>query len=75
VPIFEYECLKCEHVFEQLVLGPASAESVACPACRSRRVEKLFSGFAARTRTGEGTVRSLSSGCSGCHASSCAGCK
>ena len=75
MPIFEYECLKCERVFEQLVLGAGAEESVACPACQSGKVEKLFSGFSARPRAGDGAVRSISSGCSSCRASSCAGCR
>lgn len=75
MPIFEFQCLKCDHCFEELVLGTRSESDVSCPKCRSRRVEKLYSGFAARSRGSSGEVRSLSSGCSGCKASSCAGCK
>lgn len=75
MPIFEYQCSRCEHTFEKLVLGAASEDSVSCPECRSRKVEKLFSGFAARSKSSAGVTRSLSSGCSGCRASSCAGCK
>ena len=75
MPIFEYRCAKCQSDFEQLVLGPKAESAIACPTCGSRDVEKLYSSFFGHTRTGEGTSRSLSSGCSSCQASSCAGCK
>jgi len=75
VPIFEYECRKCEHTFERLVMGSNSRKSVTCPECRSRRVEQLYSGFYGRSQSSSGVTRSLSSGCSSCSAKSCAGCK
>jgi putative FmdB family regulatory protein len=40
MPLYEYECQECEHVFEELVL---SDEPVVCPQCRSRKLEKLLS--------------------------------
>lgn len=45
MPVYEYRCAQCEHAWSDLV----SASSTAmpdCPACRSPRVEKLFSVFA-----------------------------
>ena len=50
VPIFEYICQKCRHRFEKIVYGAAKPE---CPACRSRKLEKQLSVFAAGTK-GEG---------------------
>jgi len=75
VPIFEFQCLKCEREFEKLVLGSWAADKIACPKCGSAEVEKMFSSFNGRSRGGDGNTRSLSSGCSSCSASSCAGCK
>jgi putative FmdB family regulatory protein len=40
MPLYEYECQKCEHVFEELVFG---AEPVTCPKCLSRKLERLLS--------------------------------
>ena len=42
MPIFEYQCDKCEHEFELLILGSTQPE---CPACGSGsdRLTKLFS--------------------------------
>lgn len=43
VPIYEYDCKKCERPFETLVLSPS--EVISCPGCGSPRVEKRFSVF------------------------------
>ena len=42
MPIFEYQCQKCEHTFEELVLGDKQPE-LKCPSCNSRKVKKLLS--------------------------------
>ena len=41
MPIYEYECQKCGHHFEFLVLstGPAAE----CPECQSKKLNKLIS--------------------------------
>lgn len=44
MPVYEFVCKQCERPFEELVFG---GEKVACPACKSARVEKRFSTFAA----------------------------
>ena len=49
MPIFEYRCGNCDEVFEHLKLG-ASDTRVECPQCGGRKVEQLFSVFAAQTR-------------------------
>ena len=47
MPLYEFTCRKCGHTFEELMgLAEAAAGKVACPACRSRTVEKGFSSFA-----------------------------
>ena len=45
MPIHEYLCKACGRQFEHLLLPAAKTEPV-CPACRSRNLEKLMSGFA-----------------------------
>lgn len=44
MPIFEYACEACDHKFEKLVFN--DRVEVACPACQSLRLRKLFSVFA-----------------------------
>lgn len=41
MPIYEYQCKKCGHQFEFLVLPAAPA--AACPKCRHAKLEKLIS--------------------------------
>jgi putative FmdB family regulatory protein len=48
MPIHEYICKACGTQFEHLLLPAAKTEPV-CPACRSRDLEKLMSGFAVST--------------------------
>ena len=44
MPIYEFECEKCEEIFE--TLRPVSdSGSASCPACGSSRVIKLISAF------------------------------
>jgi putative FmdB family regulatory protein len=40
VPLYEYECRNCEHVFEELV---TDNEAVTCRKCHSRDLERLLS--------------------------------
>jgi len=44
---FEYICKECEHLFEVIVQGNREAE---CPSCRSKRLEKQLSVFAATAK-------------------------
>ncbi len=66
MPIFEYECGACRHVFERLLRGREEQGNPDCPACGSRRVRKLLSVFG-------GKIGNTSSGggCGTCTATSC----
>lgn len=44
MPIFEYRCDDCQNEFEELVMGD---QEVTCPGCKSGKVTKLLSSFAA----------------------------
>lgn len=44
MPIFEFVCRECDEPFEELV---RAGERVTCPRCKSARLEKRFSTFAA----------------------------
>ena len=75
MPIYEYRCQDCQCDFEYLVMGGSSPDQ--CPQCSSANVTKLISAstFFSKGSGGEtvsSTAGSLS--CSGCAASSCAGC-
>ncbi len=70
MPIYEYQCKKCQCCFEKLVYG--SNPEVVCPSCGAKDAEKRLSKFGmGRSSDGSGG----GPGCSGCSSSSCAGCK
>lgn len=72
MPIYEFRCEECDREFETLVLS--KGEEVHCPHCRGERVSRLMSVCALSTGDGFKSTASSSS-CSGCTATSCAGCK
>jgi putative FmdB family regulatory protein len=43
VPLYEYECKKCGHEFEALVIG---TRKPACPKCKSEDLQKRVSSVA-----------------------------
>ena len=50
MPLYEYSCKQCDHVFEVLVFD---GETVNCPACHSKRLERLISVPAKPQSAGE----------------------
>ena len=66
MPLYEYECHRCGHRFEVLVLGKVRP---VCPNCQSEDLEKAFSTFATSTGGGSAggnscSMRTPSGGCS-----------
>jgi putative FmdB family regulatory protein len=61
MPIYEYRCESCSQVFEALRRMGESTKGLACPACGSKKLEQVFSSFAA----GGGTSRGDAGGRSG----------
>lgn len=51
MPIFEYSCDACGHLFEKIILSPNAPDvlSVACPGCGSAGVTRRLSTFAAHS--------------------------
>ncbi len=43
MPIYEYECLKCGHQFEYLVLK--NTPPASCPSCHKKNLKQLISMF------------------------------
>jgi len=61
MPIFEYVCPKCGHVFEKLILSRDQPPPV-CPYCSASGAEQKFSTFAT---TGPAVRGSHGGGCGG----------
>ncbi len=47
MPLYEYHCRKCGQTFELLRRMQDEDEGLKCPHCRSAKVERQFSSFAA----------------------------
>lgn len=60
MPIFEYQCQKCGHVFEVLTRGAGTVDTPACPECGSSEVERLLSAFTGRMGSGAGCASTAS---------------
>ena len=45
MPIYEFQCDKCDHPFEELLLGASKTDEVNCPNCKSHQVHKRISLF------------------------------
>ena len=41
MPIYEYQCEKCKHQFEYLVLP--SSPAAECPSCHHKKLQKMIS--------------------------------
>jgi putative FmdB family regulatory protein len=53
MPIYEYNCKKCDSKFEKLVKNAANADDVACPSCGSKDTARALSVFAAVSSVGK----------------------
>ena len=77
MPIYEYECGSCGETFELLVSRSKANDRPACERCGAKDTQRVMSGFFGRCGSsgdGEGSS-SVGGACTGCTASSCAGCK
>lgn len=63
MPIYEYKCNNCDHVFEELVSSEPQ-KPFPCPKCASDNIEKIMSAAAVGKSTGSAEVPSCASTCS-----------
>lgn len=45
MPIYEFKCRQCNHVFESLCTRSSDANQAVCPACGAEQAERLLSTF------------------------------
>lgn len=55
MPIYEYRCTSCEHIFEVLTSSGSMLEPVKCSKCGSDKVSKILSAGSFR----RGSAQSL----------------
>ncbi|MFH1397654.1 MAG: zinc ribbon domain-containing protein [Candidatus Omnitrophota bacterium] len=72
MPIYEYECNKCNAKFEYLIRS--SSEEVVCLKCGKKDLRRLVSAFAFNSKDSKSNVTSSSSGCVGCSSNNCSTC-
>ena len=66
MPIYEYRCKNCNHLFEELVFSSlTSDEDVVCPKCGTNKAEKMMSAFSSSAAGGYSYGGSSSCGGSG----------
>ena len=66
MPIFEFKCSKCNHVFEEFVFSSnVDMSALECPECGEKNVRKLMSAFSSSVGSSVGTSGSTSCGSSG----------
>lgn len=46
MPLYDYQCEKCGHIFEVLELKEEDNKERKCPKCQSTEVKKLPAAFA-----------------------------
>lgn len=74
MPIYEYQCDKCGHEFEELVFGD---QTPSCPRCGAASTHKLMSCACIHKEGGNSMSAPASSGgggCAGCSGGNCASC-
>lgn len=65
MPIYEFRCLGCGHVFELLKLKKESEDfEMKCPKCSSAEVEKVLSTVSIARSVG-GKAKNTAKNCSG----------
>lgn len=45
MPIYEYRCKKCLHIFEAIQGSEEKNTDLSCPYCSDKNIEKIMSGF------------------------------
>ncbi len=55
MPLYEYQCRKCGHSFEELRRMADADEARECPKCGAKKTERQFSTFASGGCGGSGS--------------------
>jgi putative FmdB family regulatory protein len=63
MPIYEFQCSACGHIFEVLTTSSNDSTDVQCSACRSAKVTKILSAGSFRLGHGTPLPAAAPSGC------------
>jgi len=69
MPIYEFTCKKCSNHFDVLVYG--KGKEISCPQCKSKKIEKGFSSFAAINSSSKSVDPSCATPSCGYNAGAC----
>ncbi|NTV13790.1 MAG: zinc ribbon domain-containing protein [Desulfobulbaceae bacterium] len=65
MPIYEYRCDECRHLFEVLTTPATASAEISCSKCGSHKVKKTISASSFRINSGGTTIPTGAlSGCS-----------
>lgn len=68
MPLYEYSCASCKHVFEVLIMSASEADTVRCSRCQSPDVSKLMSAanFSGASSASSTSPAQSSGACTSC---------
>lgn len=65
MPIYEFECLDCNEVFETIVRSAENVKDVTCKKCQSNKIKKNISAGSHRLAGGGSLPAAPMAGCGG----------
>jgi putative FmdB family regulatory protein len=75
MPIYEFECSRCQNRFDELVRADVEVRDILCPKCGADAPKKLVSAFGFSSGGKTVTSASAGGGCQSCHSGHCATCR
>lgn len=54
MPIYEFRCVECDNIFEQIFTSSNDNSEIACPLCKSQSFERVVSRSNFTMSVGEG---------------------
>ena len=66
MPMYEFKCVKCGDVFEELIRNSKDNDDVECPECGSHDVTRVLSSFAVSMGSSGGSLPSFGSSGGSC---------
>lgn len=73
MPIYEFQCTRCQHKFERLCAVGEDGSTLSCPQCGQPAPRRLLSVFAACSKGQNGLTTSFRGSTGGSNCGSCSG--